>query len=397
MKKRKYEYGITLIALVVTIILIIILVGVSISSLTGENGLLTRTSQAKRLTEAKSEEEAMQMMVTLSSMEKNLNNSNKYYIGTKLYDKSIVNGNKWNIIVINDTQEQYGTGWNYIEEGTNISSYGITKNNWLINYETGEIIKLEKENYTNLSYKSGLAVTDGLVFNLDATNIQDSNSWGDGVKLYGFENNEESMYKGNALKFDGVDDYISVDGNLNVSDKITLEFYGKINGYSENNWNYIPIMDAYNAKSTYTNGGCMRLFMLFKNQICANFGYASCGNSNIWESEQSPQNLDVTTEINLNTDNMFTVTYNHKNLTYSVYKNGELVQRAILANTYWENFIQNEIPNIKYFRIGTTTWNGVTGYYNGLVYSARIYNKALTDEEVLENYNKAVAYHNLDG
>ena len=102
MKKRKYEYGITLIALVVTIILIIILVGVSISSLTGENGLLTRTSQAKRLTEAKSEEEAMQMMVTLSSMEKNLNNSNKYYIGTKLYDKSIVNGNKWNIIVINE-------------------------------------------------------------------------------------------------------------------------------------------------------------------------------------------------------------------------------------------------------------------------------------------------------
>lgn len=395
MKTRSYECGITLIALVVTVILIMILAGVSISSLTGENGIITRAAQAKKITEAKSEEEALKMIITLSNVEKNTNN--QYNVGTKLYDKSIINGNKWNIIVINDTQKQYGTGWNYVEEGTYLNEYGKAKNSWLINYETGEIYKLEKNNYTKLSYESGLAVTDGLVFNVDATNIQDSDSWGEGVNLYGFENNSESMYKGNALKFDGVDDYISIDGNLNVNDEITLEFYGRINNYSTDKWRYVAFMDAYNAKATATNGGCMRLYMLYGDKICANFGYTSCGNSDIWESELSPQNLTTMTEVDLNTDNMFTITYNHKNLTYSVYRNGKLLKKTILANEYWENFIENEIPSIKYFRIGTTTWNGITGFYNGLVYSARIYNKALSDEEVLENYNKTVSYHNLDG
>ena len=393
MKKRKYEYGITLIALVVTIILIIILAGVSISSLTGENGLLTRTAQAKRLTEAKSEEEAMQMLVTLSNMEKNLNSSDKYYIGTKLYDKSIVNGNKWNIIVINDTQKQYGTGWNYIEKGTNINSYGITKNNWLINYETGEIIKLEKENYTNLSYKSGLAVTDGLVFNLDATNIQDSNSWGDGVKLYGFENNGESMYKGKALKFDGVDDYITVDGNLNVNDEITLEFYGSVSSYSK--YKYIPMFAAYNGYTGGTDGATMRMYS-FSDRICTNFGYESCGNSEIWENEYAKHNLTAYGKFDLNVDTMFTATYSHRDLTYSIYKNGKLLKKAILEASYWEKFKNNEIPRIEHFKIGRTRWNEITGYYNGLIYSVRIYNKSLSPDDVLENYNKAVLYHNLN-
>ena len=71
MKRIKNEQGITLIVLVVTIILIMIVVGVSISSLTGRNGILTRAVEAKKLTEAKSEEEAIQLIATLSSMESN--------------------------------------------------------------------------------------------------------------------------------------------------------------------------------------------------------------------------------------------------------------------------------------------------------------------------------------
>ena len=46
MKKQK---GITLIALVVTIIVLLILAGVSIATLTGDNGILTRASNAKEL------------------------------------------------------------------------------------------------------------------------------------------------------------------------------------------------------------------------------------------------------------------------------------------------------------------------------------------------------------
>ncbi len=54
---RKQENGITLIALVVTIIVLLILAGVSISMLTGQNGILTMALKAKADTEAAQEEE----------------------------------------------------------------------------------------------------------------------------------------------------------------------------------------------------------------------------------------------------------------------------------------------------------------------------------------------------
>ena len=41
------EKGITLIALVITIIVLLILAGVTIAMLTGDNGILTKTNQAK--------------------------------------------------------------------------------------------------------------------------------------------------------------------------------------------------------------------------------------------------------------------------------------------------------------------------------------------------------------
>ena len=46
----KRNKGITLIALVVTIIVLLILAGISISMLTGQNGILNRTGEAKEET-----------------------------------------------------------------------------------------------------------------------------------------------------------------------------------------------------------------------------------------------------------------------------------------------------------------------------------------------------------
>ena len=69
--------GITLIALVLTII---VLSGVSISSISGKNGILSNASMARKMSETSNEKEAIQLMVTLANMEKNLSTSNKYYI-----------------------------------------------------------------------------------------------------------------------------------------------------------------------------------------------------------------------------------------------------------------------------------------------------------------------------
>ncbi len=41
-KGKSREYGITLVALIITIIILLILAGITIGTLTGENGLFTR-------------------------------------------------------------------------------------------------------------------------------------------------------------------------------------------------------------------------------------------------------------------------------------------------------------------------------------------------------------------
>ena len=51
MLEKKKQKGITLIALVITIIVLLILAGVSISMLTGENGILNQASKAAEMTE----------------------------------------------------------------------------------------------------------------------------------------------------------------------------------------------------------------------------------------------------------------------------------------------------------------------------------------------------------
>ena len=67
--------GITLIALVITIIVLLILAGVSIATLTGQNGILTRASESKAKTELEQAREAMKLVVNGWQIEKNTNNS----------------------------------------------------------------------------------------------------------------------------------------------------------------------------------------------------------------------------------------------------------------------------------------------------------------------------------
>ena len=55
--KIKKVKGITLIALVITIIVLLILAGVSIATLTGDNGILTQSKKSKISTELSSYKE----------------------------------------------------------------------------------------------------------------------------------------------------------------------------------------------------------------------------------------------------------------------------------------------------------------------------------------------------
>ncbi len=72
-KGSKLQKGITLIALVITIIVLLILAGVSIATLTGDNGILTKAQTAKTETEKASEEEQVQLAAMNAAM-----NTEKY-------------------------------------------------------------------------------------------------------------------------------------------------------------------------------------------------------------------------------------------------------------------------------------------------------------------------------
>lgn len=70
MEKYKNDKGITLIALVITIIVLLILAGVSIATLTGDNGILTQAREAKEQTEKDAAKEKVEVEV-LTSYRKN--------------------------------------------------------------------------------------------------------------------------------------------------------------------------------------------------------------------------------------------------------------------------------------------------------------------------------------
>ena len=91
------EKGITLIALVVTIVVLLILAGVSISMLTGENGIVTRAQEAKIMTELATVNEAIDLYKTEKTMD-----------GTRVYtDLDIAQDEEISkILGVNDTSRR---------------------------------------------------------------------------------------------------------------------------------------------------------------------------------------------------------------------------------------------------------------------------------------------------
>ena len=83
LKTKKNEKGITLVALIVTIIVLLILAGVTVATLTGDNGLINKSGEAKAATENSALREELEVAV-LSSFKKG---SLKYNLLKEKLDK----------------------------------------------------------------------------------------------------------------------------------------------------------------------------------------------------------------------------------------------------------------------------------------------------------------------
>lgn len=175
------------------------------------------------------------------SLEKYIDNVSSEKLGEILNTKNFENSSNWHIIKVND--KSYETGWNYIEKGTELENYRKAAYSWLVNYETGEIIQLEENNYMSLSATDTMEVKDHIIFNLDSSIIDENvpnnkkdieNILGNGVQLFGFDYNDTSGLTNTSFNFDGINDYISLPFKENVEELfdggVTLEFYGIFKG-----------------------------------------------------------------------------------------------------------------------------------------------------------------------
>ena len=435
--KNFNEKGITLIALVVTIIILIILAGISISTLTGKNGILSRATEAQNLTRISNEKEALELACTLASMENSLDSSNQYFIGKKLSNPKLDNVN-WDMIVINDSQKKYGDSWNFIAKNTDISNYGLANYNWLVNYNSGEIIKLEENSFTELSSKTGLAITDGLLFNIDAANISsdDISTWGDNVRLYYFDDSTYDTYDKRTTayteqipyvdvsKFSGYDrqvssnakNYIDLDKNafkfngnnyieiynkdgFDFSDGFTFEFYGNLSDLSSSFYQsaFVPFLGLWSGNF---NSQCSSRFGYLYDKTKLHYSLVlkdpdECGS---WPEVDNPHNQQYNISDLLTNDIYLTLVFvpsKSGNATQSIYINGNLLATGWLTNTYYNQFI-TAAKSLNYIELGRCTMskNGNWCYSKGLCYTSRLYNKALSSDEVLQNATKTMAYHN---
>lgn len=440
MKRNRFENknaGITLIAIVVTIIILLILSGVTISTISGKNGILTKARLAKQLSEAANEKEAIELIVSSFSIDKLFNKTSEYYIGKELASQNL-NNIIYDVILIKDSNQNYGNDWNYIAEETYIKDYGNTKYGWLVNYNTSEIIQLEKDNYIELSSEKGLAVKDGLLFNMDAANVNiDLESWGNNVSLFYYDSNiyntmekrneayqeqvkydnvNNKEYKGydrnlsdtnkdyleqgkNAFKFNG-NNYIEIynEKGFDFSNGFTLEFYGNIEDFTQatmnsNFYGMLGIWDGIYANQCKTRLG----YTSDTNNIFYSLILESCSDYGSW-GEDSGHLYNQIYPISdfIKKDVYLTITFNpsnEKKVIQTIYINGEKIAEGWLGNAYYSKFVNNS-KMMKYIELGRCTISQPSNwaYMKGTCYTSRIYNRALTDDEVSKNVDQTKLY-----
>lgn len=399
--KLKKENAITLVALVITIIILLILAGITISSLTN-TGLFKNAKRVKEISKISAEEEIIHINIISTNLNKYSTEEETKKLGKALYDKNIENGEKWDIVVNSKTLKKYGTGWNYIPSGTEIDEYGKTKYNWVANYSSGEVKQID-ENFTELSFKNSLAVTDKLVLNIDATNAE-NNKW-DGVIKHGdvtYSKENKSIY------FDGDEDYLELSKNADFSNGFTFEIYANLDRIL-----------YYNKSGKIGSGLFCKLSSLEKDVTQAmRFGYAEGGTicklngNSTWqgygEKIKTSSAICTIDENNCgyeqNKDFYLTIVYRRydennpqwaeKADKFEYYIDGKLYGYTYYGIDSYNFGCKSWNTDNSHFYLGVCPWHvsGNLYYLKGNVYCSRLYERALSSEEVKKNVKQTELY-----
>jgi hypothetical protein len=239
------------------------------------------------------------------------------------------------------------------------------------------------QNFNSYKSRYGIPdiVTDGLVLNLDAGNPYSYLSGSSGTTwtdVSGKGNNgtlvNGPIYSNGAITFDGVDDYAVTTLNstptLNITTQITLESWIKSTALAN-----VFHGDGVNSKGTSTDGnsGVYETLIISSGGINYPFFRMRIGSST---PTYSPTNIPL----NLNQIYHFVSVYDGN--TMRIFING--IESGV-GLTQTGNIEANTQPlgiGCRYGKIGVSDV-----YFNGNIYSNKIYNRALSATEVQQNFN----------
>ena len=256
-------------------------------------------------------------------------------------------------------------------------------------------MQLEEGKYTELSYKDELALTDGLVFNVDLNNMDNSDltTWGEEVKLYGFEDNtEEITNKG--LNFDGKNDYVEFKSTADYSKGFTLSFYGII--YTDS---YTGIFVKQRENDVLYS--CR--FGLEKDKFT--FNTSKNKSDSKWELGG---NLNIPCNYKLENIEYFDLIFDANTNEFKLYQNNKFVDSDIVNEKYWHGESGGkqimEDDKISCY-LGRFWGNAGISHVNDedtwnctklTLYSLRLYNRPLSENELKSNYDKTIAAHTIE-
>ena len=298
----------------------------------------------------------------------------------------------WTIITELDENKNnvatYADGWYYVEAGKSIPRLGPLSQSYIINYSTNKAVRFDSSKHVILSSGGNLAVTEGLVYNADPTNMDGStNSWGNAV-LNGFSgtvkegNKVISGWTDTAFVTDGEDDYVSLKGkNETYENGVTIEFYGKV-----------PDVDQNIAQN---QGGRIHLFAKgigYSNAVVLGwwdssqafwFGY---GGHRFWKApETMVENKDIYVALRADSTNYEgVIKLNNEDLPYQT-----------SSGFTWNGLLTNLNKTNNDFIFGRGIDARGEAYTALEIYSIRVYNRFLSEDELTANYNASVSYHNI--
>ena len=274
MKIKVNNYGITLIALVITIIVLLILASVSISMLTGQNGILTQAQNAKTTIENKSAEEKVKLAIMAARADDGTLTVEKLRTELAKYEGT-VEGNTFSVTAKVDGKtftvdekgnvELAGSESVKIKPGTVVSltsTKGTTEEFYVLSYDesTQKAKALAKYNlmvgaiYDSKGSKTGDVDTNATNYGLQEESMKGyvdgqerkgtvvfSSSWyfKDTFANYPVDKDGKSyVYDSNSNLYQYVESYKTLLGNTDKVSEVSLASYEDINALLPDKSNY---------------------------------------------------------------------------------------------------------------------------------------------------------------